>query len=160
MMVTVAWNPLGFHLLDSLPRVRTFNAEYYPDNILSALLPLRPQADGRKFMIHADKANPTRLANAELVVPKMPHDLPHTDRIRLISHCLTSFFSGMLSTVRKERFFDHAKNYLKLLVRQSPRSHQRLCTASLSTGWRGSNGFLRKTVTTIHQLNSNELNFS
>jgi hypothetical protein len=30
----------------------------------------------------------------------------------------------------------------------------KLCTASLSTGWRDSNGFLRAMVTTIHKLNT------
>jgi transposase len=58
MMVTIAWNPLGFLLFDSLPKGQTFGAEYYRDNILSALLPLHPQADGRKLMTHADDAGP------------------------------------------------------------------------------------------------------
>jgi hypothetical protein len=59
MMMVIAWNPLGFHLLDSLPKCRTtFNAEYYRDNILSALPPLRPQAHGRKLIIHAANASP------------------------------------------------------------------------------------------------------
>jgi hypothetical protein len=57
MTVTIAWSPLGFHLPDALPQGRTFNAEYYRGNILPALLPLRSQAHGRKFMIHADNAN-------------------------------------------------------------------------------------------------------
>jgi hypothetical protein len=39
MMVMIAWNPLGFHLLGCLPKGQIFNAEYYRANILSALLP-------------------------------------------------------------------------------------------------------------------------
>jgi hypothetical protein len=46
MMVTVACNSLGFDLLDSRPKGRTFNAEYYRDNVLSALLPLCPRLMG------------------------------------------------------------------------------------------------------------------
>jgi hypothetical protein len=57
MTMTIAWNPLGFHLLNSLPKGRIFNAEYYRDTILSALLPLCPQADERKLMIHANNAS-------------------------------------------------------------------------------------------------------
>jgi hypothetical protein len=38
MMVTIAWNPLGFHLLDALPKSNTFNAEYYNVNLLTELL--------------------------------------------------------------------------------------------------------------------------
>jgi hypothetical protein len=55
-MVTIAWNPLGFHLLDALPKGNTFNAGYYRVNILTELLPLRPQVDGRRLAIHADSA--------------------------------------------------------------------------------------------------------
>jgi hypothetical protein len=58
-MVTIAWNPMGFHLLDSLPKGRIFDAEYDRENILSALLPLRLWADGRKLMILADNASPS-----------------------------------------------------------------------------------------------------
>jgi hypothetical protein len=39
MMLTIAWNPLGFYLLETIPKDRTFNAEDYCDNNLAALLP-------------------------------------------------------------------------------------------------------------------------
>jgi transposase len=55
-MVTIAWNPLGFHLIKALPKGMSFNAEYYRDNILTELLPLQPQADGRRLVLHADNA--------------------------------------------------------------------------------------------------------
>jgi hypothetical protein len=54
MMVTIAWNPLRFHLLDAPPKSNAFNAEYCRVNILTELLPLRPQVDGRRLVIHAD----------------------------------------------------------------------------------------------------------
>jgi hypothetical protein len=56
MMVTIAWNPLEFHLLVALPKGNTFNAEYYGVNILTELLLLGPQVDARRFIIHADNA--------------------------------------------------------------------------------------------------------
>jgi hypothetical protein len=56
MMVTIAWNPLGFHLLDALPKGNIFNAEYYRVNLLTGLFPLRPQFDGSRPVIHADNA--------------------------------------------------------------------------------------------------------
>jgi hypothetical protein len=58
MMVTIAWNPLGFHLLDALPKSNTFNTEYYQVNLLAELLLLRLQVDGRRPGIHADNARP------------------------------------------------------------------------------------------------------
>jgi hypothetical protein len=58
MMVTIALNPLGFHLLDAFPKGNTFNAEYFDVNILTELFPFRPQVDGRRFIIHTDNARP------------------------------------------------------------------------------------------------------
>jgi hypothetical protein len=55
-MVTIAWNPLGFLLIVALPKWRTFNAEYYRDNILAALTQLQPENDGRKLVVHANNA--------------------------------------------------------------------------------------------------------
>jgi hypothetical protein len=58
MTLTIASNPLGFYLLDSLPKSEIFDEEYHRDNILSVLLPLRPQVDGRKFIVHANDPSP------------------------------------------------------------------------------------------------------
>jgi hypothetical protein len=55
-MVTIAWNPLRFPLIVALPKGHTFNAEYYHDNILTALTQLQPEDDGRKLIVHADNA--------------------------------------------------------------------------------------------------------
>jgi histone-lysine N-methyltransferase SETMAR len=54
--VTVAWNPLGFPLIMALPKGRTFNSEYYCDNILIVLTQFRPEDDGRKLVVHVDNA--------------------------------------------------------------------------------------------------------
>jgi hypothetical protein len=40
-MVRIVWNPMGFHMLEALPKGRTFGAEYYRDNIPTALVSLR-----------------------------------------------------------------------------------------------------------------------
>jgi histone-lysine N-methyltransferase SETMAR len=56
MMVTIAWNPLGFHLPDALPKSNTFQVEYWRVNISTELLSLRQEVDGRRFVIHADNA--------------------------------------------------------------------------------------------------------
>jgi hypothetical protein len=54
--VTIACNPLGFHLLEAVPKGNTYTAEYYRVNILTELLPPRPQADWRRLVIHMDNA--------------------------------------------------------------------------------------------------------
>jgi hypothetical protein len=56
IMITIAWNPLGFHLIVALPKGRTLNGEYYRNNIRAALTRLQSEDDGRKFMVHADNA--------------------------------------------------------------------------------------------------------
>jgi hypothetical protein len=58
MMLMIAWNRLTFHLLGAIPKGNTCNAEYYRDNILTALRPLRPWVDGRTLIIHVDHASP------------------------------------------------------------------------------------------------------
>jgi hypothetical protein len=77
MMVTIAGNPVGFHLPDSLPKSRTFNAQYHLDHVLSALLSLHPQADGRKLMIHADNASPY---TSRKCTNFLPYECPSTRR--------------------------------------------------------------------------------
>jgi hypothetical protein len=47
MMMTIAWNPFELYLVESIPRGRAFNAEYYCDNILIALIPLCPEDERR-----------------------------------------------------------------------------------------------------------------
>jgi histone-lysine N-methyltransferase SETMAR len=47
---------LGFPLIVALPKGRTFNADYYRDNILAALTQLQPEDDGRKLVVHSDNA--------------------------------------------------------------------------------------------------------
>jgi histone-lysine N-methyltransferase SETMAR len=56
-MVTLAWNPLAFPLIVALPKGRTFNTEYYRDNILAALTQLQPEDDGRKLVVRSDQAS-------------------------------------------------------------------------------------------------------
>jgi transposase len=100
MMVAIAWNSLGFHLLDAFPKDNTFNIGYYRVNVLTELLPLRPQVDGRKLVIHADnarshttgkcrafcEANRLRFA----IRPPYSHDLAPSDFFLFghLKHCL------------------------------------------------------------------------
>jgi transposase len=49
-------DPLGFPLIATLPKWRTFNAEYYRDNILAALTQFQPEGYGRKLVVHAENA--------------------------------------------------------------------------------------------------------
>jgi hypothetical protein len=67
IMVTIAWNSLGFPLIVALPKERVFNAEYYRDNILATLTQFQPEDDGRKLVVHADNARAHTAQNVELL---------------------------------------------------------------------------------------------
>jgi hypothetical protein len=43
-MVTIAWNPLESRMLDALQKGMTFDAKYYHENRLTALVHLCPEA--------------------------------------------------------------------------------------------------------------------
>jgi hypothetical protein len=58
MMVTIVWNPHGFHFVDGLPKGQKFNANYYIDNILQPLLESRSTGPSSGLIIHADNARP------------------------------------------------------------------------------------------------------
>jgi hypothetical protein len=101
IMVTTAWNSLGFPLIVALPKGRTSNAEYYRDNVLAALTQLQREDDGRQFIIHADNARDHLLQNVELFAKKMDCGSLPIHPTHLISHYPTSFCPVMSRNVSK-----------------------------------------------------------
>jgi histone-lysine N-methyltransferase SETMAR len=60
-MLTIVWNPRGFHLIKVLEKVRKFNAGYYIAEILESLSQWRSieaAGDERKLLVHTDNARP------------------------------------------------------------------------------------------------------
>jgi hypothetical protein len=60
-MLTVVWNPIGFHVLKALPKGRKFNAQYYTNDILVVISDWRRQPGGtrpNKLWVHSDNARP------------------------------------------------------------------------------------------------------
>jgi hypothetical protein len=60
-MLTVAWTPLGFHLIKVLEKNRKFNTGYYIAEILEPLSQCRSietAGNERKLLMHADNARP------------------------------------------------------------------------------------------------------
>jgi histone-lysine N-methyltransferase SETMAR len=55
-MATIAWNPHGFHVVDTLPKWESFNITYYIKHILWPILEHRPKLRLRQFIIYADNA--------------------------------------------------------------------------------------------------------
>jgi hypothetical protein len=100
MIMTIAWNPMGFHLLGALPKSKTFNNQYYHVHILTEFLPLRPQVNWRRPVIHTDNAKPRTARKCRAVCeenrfhlavhPPYSHDLAATDFFLFgyIKHCV------------------------------------------------------------------------
>jgi hypothetical protein len=57
-MLTVVWNPHGFHLVSFLPKGQKYTSQYYIDYILSEICALRDARDRRKLVVHADNVRP------------------------------------------------------------------------------------------------------
>jgi histone-lysine N-methyltransferase SETMAR len=61
VMLTIVWNPTGFHLIDFLSRRAKFNRTHYVTNILSPLAIWCETQMGktdRKLIVHSDNARP------------------------------------------------------------------------------------------------------
>jgi hypothetical protein len=56
MIVTIAWNQLGFHLLNAHSKGSSFTGGYCRDNILAGFVALRPTGQERQLSLHADNA--------------------------------------------------------------------------------------------------------
>jgi hypothetical protein len=60
-MLTIVWNPPGFHLIKVLEKGRKFNACYYIAEILEPLshwCSIEAAGNERKLLVHADNARP------------------------------------------------------------------------------------------------------
>jgi histone-lysine N-methyltransferase SETMAR len=60
-MLTVVWNPIGFHVLKVLLKGCKFNAQYYTNDILVAISDWRRKTGGtrsNKLWVHSDNARP------------------------------------------------------------------------------------------------------
>jgi hypothetical protein len=117
IMVAIAWNPLKCPLIVALPKVRTFNAEYYPDNILAALPQLQPEDDGPKLAVHADNARDHNAQKYRTFAKKMDCGSLPIYPTHLISRHPTSFCSVLSMDVSKEWCFHHTRNYSTQLVK-------------------------------------------
>jgi hypothetical protein len=60
-MLTIVWNPRGFHLIKVLEKGRKFNAGYDMAEVLESLSQwrsIKAAGNERKLLVHADNARP------------------------------------------------------------------------------------------------------
>jgi hypothetical protein len=59
LMVTIAWNPDGFHVIEALPKRQKCNADYDCSSMLTKLSKIAKQfrtETQRQMIVHADNA--------------------------------------------------------------------------------------------------------
>jgi hypothetical protein len=97
MMVTIAWNPLGFHLLDALPKkihlMLSITVLIFSQNFFRSARRLM----GRDSLFMRTTQDHTPPENAEPFAEKISSASPYTHHIHLILHHPTSFSSDRLN---------------------------------------------------------------
>jgi hypothetical protein len=81
-ILTVVWNPHGFHLVNVLPKGQKWRSQYYIDHVLREISALRDARDQRKLVVQAGNVKPNvaktmRTYLAENGVRRTPH-LPYS----------------------------------------------------------------------------------
>jgi histone-lysine N-methyltransferase SETMAR len=80
-MLTIVWNPCGFHLIKVLEKGRKFNTGYYIAEVLKPLFQWRSiEAAGneRKLLVHADNPRPH--------IAKLSIQYFHENRMKSVPH--------------------------------------------------------------------------
>jgi hypothetical protein len=132
MMRTTAWNPLGFHLFDALPKGMTFNAEYFRDNVRTALLPLCQKVDGRKDMIPANKtrSHTARKCRAFCIANRLRLTVHPPDSPNLVSSDF--FLFGHINHCLEEMVFPSPEELLAVIREIVAATEKRSCRAYLT----------------------------
>jgi hypothetical protein len=110
IIVTTAWNPFGFHLVHALPNSSSYNAEFYGDDILTALVQFLPEAGGRNLILHPDNVRCQTAQQCQRCWRRIGYGSPHSHVIHLISDDETSSSSGMSRIACMETSLPQTKN--------------------------------------------------
>jgi histone-lysine N-methyltransferase SETMAR len=151
-MLTIVCNPLEFHLLEALPKDRSFKVEYYRDSFFRALLPLRRQVDGRKLIIHVNNARGhTARECRALFIENRLWLAVHPPYSPDLAPSAFFLFGHVKHRLEEMAFPSHEASFAPLyeMVAAVPTKPRK---AFLTTGWRDSNEFLRTMVTPLHKL--------
>jgi hypothetical protein len=105
MMMVIAWNPLGFHLLDALPKathvMTSIAGLIFSQNFFRRTR--RLMGGDSLFMLRTQNRIPPE--NAELFAKIIDSASPYTHRTHLILQHPTSFSSNISNVVFRESLF-------------------------------------------------------
>jgi transposase len=101
MMLTIVWNTKRFHVVEILPKGVKFNAGYFCNSILRALVPDDGDVGRRKMVIHHDNARPhaawrTRAFMDENSMKPAPHP-PYSPDLAPSDFSLFGYVKGRLT---------------------------------------------------------------
>jgi hypothetical protein len=99
-MLTVVWNPIGFHVLKALPKGRKFNVQYYINDIMVAISDWRRQTGQtggtwpNKLWVHSDNARPhtAKMSRDYIGLNRMKQE-PHSPIRQIWQPRTLSFFA-------------------------------------------------------------------
>jgi predicted acetyltransferase len=108
-MLTIVWNPIGFHVLKALPKEPKFNAQYYINDILVAISDWRRQTGGtqpNKLWVRSDNPRPhtAKMSRDYISLNRMkqaPHP-PYLPDLALSDFFLFDYVKGKLMGYRVE----------------------------------------------------------
>jgi hypothetical protein len=75
-VITIAWNPHSFHVVDVLPKGESFNTTYYIEHIIQQILEYRPKSGcaSLSFMqAMPDGIRPENLEHFASLIPSESH---------------------------------------------------------------------------------------
>jgi hypothetical protein len=80
-MMSIVWNPSGFHVVKALPKWSKFNTQYYTNNILVAISDWRRlswRTQQGKLCLHADNGPPhVAKVSTDHIAPEGMKSAPH-----------------------------------------------------------------------------------
>jgi histone-lysine N-methyltransferase SETMAR len=139
MMLTIVWNPSGFHLINILPKGFKLNASFYVTQILGRLSDSRRTQVGRtnrKLWVHADNARPhTATATLQFMQQNAMRRAPHPPYSPDLALSDFYLFNDIKQLLLECEFTD--RDSLLQVVRDILGGIEKApWKASFSTGWR------------------------
>jgi histone-lysine N-methyltransferase SETMAR len=117
LMLTIVWNPSGFHIVKALPKGGKFRAQYYTNNILIVISDWRKLAGERssnKLWVHADNARPHNAkVSTDFIALNRMKQAPHPPYSPDLAP--SDFF--LLGYVKRKLMGYHAESPSELLIR-------------------------------------------
>jgi histone-lysine N-methyltransferase SETMAR len=118
VMLTVVWNPSGWHVVTILPKGATFDAAYYISDILTPLAKWRKNQIGstnRNLIVHSDNARPhIAKKNLEFLKDNSMNRAPHPAHSPDLAPSDFYLFGYIKQVLAGTQFDDRAQLFMRI----------------------------------------------